>query len=343
VFFAIIGWNPFIPAIINALITLYATLCLVRLGYEIKTERKSTDWMLGLGMVIPEVVWYDALTSRETLTMSLVSIVTLILGQHFIRNPGKRTPTHRLAIAISAILLLAAIRTSAVIPCVGAVAASQMVLGRMRSGRQASGRAVTGVVLALFLAAPSLVVQFNVLDVGYIKAFENSRNRDFLDNMEGGWGSQSIGKRLIPRNAIEEIVFTIPRLLLYVCAPLPAVRFDMADFIKGFWSEWQYLAGSSSAAIYIMSFPYILASLRDALRLKHRSMLAMHIPLWFTLIAVSCGNVIIVERYRVMAVLFLWGCAWLGVKSDRKVIAGAWLVWLALGVLAGTSYVAMKS
>ena len=88
VLFALLGQNPVIPALVNAFITLLATLLLVRVGYQIKRERGPHDWRLGLGMVLPEVLWFDTITARETLVMSLYLIAALSVARYFIRKPA---------------------------------------------------------------------------------------------------------------------------------------------------------------------------------------------------------------------------------------------------------------
>ena len=62
--FAIFGHNPVNPLLVNAFVTLVAVLLLVRTGYQIRGVRGRLDWTLGLCMVIPEIVWFDMMTSR---------------------------------------------------------------------------------------------------------------------------------------------------------------------------------------------------------------------------------------------------------------------------------------
>lgn len=88
--FAVFGFNHLVPALINTFVTLLATLLLVRIGYKIKRRRSPWDWTLGLCMIVPEVLWYDVITSRETLTMSLIVISVLSLAWYFMRNSGDR-------------------------------------------------------------------------------------------------------------------------------------------------------------------------------------------------------------------------------------------------------------
>ncbi|MBC8555411.1 MAG: hypothetical protein H8D23_37835 [Candidatus Brocadiales bacterium] len=62
--FFMFGQNPVVPALINIFVTLIATLYLIKVGYEIRSRRSSRDWTLAFALLLPEMLWYDVMTSR---------------------------------------------------------------------------------------------------------------------------------------------------------------------------------------------------------------------------------------------------------------------------------------
>jgi hypothetical protein len=79
--FKVFGHDPLLPAVLNMSVTLAAVAVLIRVAYGIKGHRDAWDWTIGLCLVIPEVLWFDALPSRETVAMSLMVLAVLPLGR----------------------------------------------------------------------------------------------------------------------------------------------------------------------------------------------------------------------------------------------------------------------
>ena len=88
----------------------------------------------------------------------------------------------------------------------------------------------------------------------------------------------------------------------------------------------------------------MLASLVQAVQWRkyNQGPLMVHIAYWVTFASVAGGNLILQERYRVMAVLLLYLCAWLGINgcSKRLLIqaSAAWYGFLITGAIFYISY-----
>ena len=94
--FYLFGYNPVIPALINAYVTLLGTLFLIRCAYSFAPERTPKDWLLAGLLLIPEVLWYDVMTSRETLMAVLIIVATLSVGRYLVVF-GEDQPHHNTA------------------------------------------------------------------------------------------------------------------------------------------------------------------------------------------------------------------------------------------------------
>jgi len=343
VLFALFGQNPVLPALINTCVTLLATLVLIRVGYRIKRERAPTDWTLGLAMIIPEVVWFDALTARESLTMALMTMATLWMGGYLIRKPGDRLSLVVVYLgSMVALGLLGLIRTSALVPAFGGMILLLTFL-KITGARRLVGSFVVGAGGIILLLAPTLSMGLGSYDFDYFDVLVRITTRDnqFLEGMT--WSERSLGELLIPENVFQSAAFAFPRLVFYLVAPLPQIGFSLRGLMDGNWFDWQALAMSMSSALYIALLGLALAGLVQAFLIgKWRDGLVMHLPCWVTLLAVAGGTQFIHERYRVMAVLLLCGGIWLGRNCPKGLIRRAYVGWLAILGLVGTFYVSYK-
>lgn len=336
------GENPVSPVLVNTLVTLLATLVLVRIGYQIKSSRGKNDWLLGLGMLLPEVVWFDVITSRETLAMSLLTVAALTAGGVLIGAPGEENVRSRTVLALAALLLLGFIRASMLLPAVAAIGLQMLVL----SPRKRRVRVIMGIAA---IAGLTLVLG------SFLGSFLGSRSSGLLTSarlvLSGNkaqmetisWGERSVGQLLVANSIPGALITAIPRLALYLVAPLPAFHLEWAGLVHGDWQAWQTAMHAGSAVLNVLFLPLALAAFASALTDKsRRNSLALHIPCWCALFAIAGGNQLIQERYRVMASLLLWGCMWLGRDLPRRVLAGFYGAWFGVLALGGVFYLAYK-
>lgn len=320
---ALVGKNPAIPAIVNTLVTLLGTLALIRGGHHVLPGSRK-KWLLGLGMILPEVVWFDALTSRETLVMSLITITTLGIGSYAIRSAGAETPS-RMLWMIPAFLMLAIVRTPILVPT-GAAALMIYTVVRPTFRRRFTAIFVIGILAVITIVGPTLSENLGASRLSYFALASQAMTVDETRLSVGTWSERSLGRLLVADNGWEAGLFLLPRMMFNLAAPIPQMAyFDLTGFLQGAWPDWQVLLSSISAAIYLLLFPLILAGL--AMMGTRKEWVIIHAPLWCVLVAISGGTMFIHERYRIMAALLLWGAIWLGLHAPRPTIRKAGILW----------------
>ena len=342
-FFYIFGWNPVNPAYLNAFTTLLATLLLIVVGYEIAMPRNSKGWILGLAMILPEILFYDILTSRESVVMALITIVLLLISRFWLSVNS----TSRLCAGLVVILFslgLAAIRTSLIAPIILAIAF--MALFYKSPARRGLSRKLPLILFIGFaISIPIFAVSLGYDFFSFSTMFENVLGVNRQLEGEIVFTKNSISQLLIPTNSIEAVIFILPRLILYIVAPIPTIQFELFGLMSGKFADWLMLTVTTSALLNVVFFPWTVSSLINCL--KNRSAkwreLAFHIPYWSLMISIAAGNQILHERYRVITTIFFWGCVWLGIttcpKSLIKKVAIAWILFLGF---SGVGFVIYK-
>lgn len=342
----VFGHNPVIPSLINAFVTLIATLYVVKVGYEIKGQRSSHDWILAFALVLPELLWFDVLTSREMLTAALLLFAMLTIGRYFARTAPISLP-RTVAICGLAVLVIAAVRTSMLLPVMVSITLMAL-LARPQRGSPGIERTILAVVAAaaLFLL-PVIAGYLGGYDFEMGKALQAtvSGEENIALGPDAEWSENSIGMLLIPEGLLQSLLFLLPRMVLYLVSPLPNVFLPVSALLEGTWEAWQKLFILLSSVINVLAIPYALASFIQAMKTRNvnSASLVFHIPCWVTFIAIAGGNLIIHERYRVMASLLLWGCVWLGARTcSRNLIIRTSLFWYGLLTLGAVFYVTYK-
>jgi hypothetical protein len=337
---AAFGKSPLAPALVNTLVTLIAVLVLIEAGSRIRPVRGRTDWALGLGMLLPDVIWFDALTARETLVMSLLTIATLGAGTALMGAPGAGK---RLALALSSLLILGLVRPAMLLPAVAAIGLLAVaVRPGPRRGRVLASLAAVGA--AVLLIAPAIGPFLGSYGVDLLRTLDEVLGGNKAQMETIAWGDRSIGRLLVSDSAAGSIAAMLPRLVLYLVSPLGAVPLDPARLAAGSWADWQAAMQGASALLNVALVPLALAGLGVALVDRgRRNDLVLHVPCWCLLLAIAAGNQIIQERYRVMGMLLLWGCFWLGRTAPRRLLAAAYALWFGTLALGGALVLAYKS
>jgi hypothetical protein len=260
--------------------------------------------------------------------MSLLSIAVLSVAAYVLRGRGGGGPMATVLLAIASLLLLAFVRTTALFPAVASIVLVMLVF-RARVNRWIIvGLAVAAV--ALLVMGPRLSHMIGGSEMNYKNLLSQTAVNPDEQFLEGfSWKDRSIGRLLVPHGSFEAAAFAVPRILDYLVAPLPTIGVTRTAIAAGDWFNWQQLLVVLSAFVYVALLPCALASLLDSFR-NRKAGLALHIPLWITMLAIASGTAIIHERYRVMAALLLWGCIWLGAFAPRKQLLFSYMAWVAL-------------
>jgi hypothetical protein len=326
--FQALGHNPVVPLLMNSLTTLAAMVLLVRLAYAARSVPRQSDWTIGLVMLVPEVIWYDAISSRETLTMALVVIPISVLG---LRLLGQGVSSATMVGAGLALGLLAVVRTPVMLP-LGAVLLLMAMFVRPNAARSTKTRFGRSILVGLIVAGSVLAAPLASRAVGSYSADYASSTARVLGGTTQGYAfsETSLAVRLAPDNPLEFVLFTPPRVGLYLLSPFPNVSVTPGGLSRGAWSDWQNLSALASTVLYVALLPRMLVGARRARGSPAGRVLL--IPAFVLMVSVAMNNIIVVERYRLMAVPFLLGVAWLGRrdhvfrKAKRSRASGWWRV-----------------
>ncbi|MBA3005552.1 MAG: hypothetical protein KJ900_01015 [Proteobacteria bacterium] len=344
--FYVLGHNPVIPALINAFVTLVASLYLVKVGYEIKRQKGPRDWTLAFALLLPELLWFDVMTSRETLVAALLLFAMLTTGRYLART-APLSFFKVLAIVGLSVLAIAAVRTSMVFPVFISVVL-MILLVKPQRGSRVVQRAILVVAAAVILIVlPGISGYLGGYDFDMGKALQqaSSATGNIALSADMEWSENSIGMLLMPEGVLQSILFLPPRMVLYLVAPLPNIWLSVSDLLAGSWGSWQKLFTLLSSVINVLAIPYALASFAQSIKRRKENVatLVFHVSYLVTFVAIAGGNLIIHERYRVMATLLLWGCAWLGATTcSKRLIVSASLLWYGLLTFGALFYLGYK-
>lgn len=331
--FLILPSDPVVPAIANTLVTLAATLLLLRVGYALGTPHVRTRWTLGLYMVCPEVVWFDCLTSKETLVSACC--VAIIASMYMMFGSEKRQVRRRLQylamIGVSTAALLV-VRTTALIPVAAALLGRTTVFSSRRA-RFGLGLAVTAVICLMLYVAP--VVNQRIGAVGY----ESARSIFEFGGGNMQWKEDSFGRLITPDSALARLYLFPLRSLGYLLQPLRSVS-EIAHPYN--WLSYEYVAEAAASVVYIIFFPFVILSLPLGNRLRAQRYAWLVFPFWAWVMTLAVGTVEFHARYRVMAVPFLFACMWLGRGAEKKALERVSILWVIVLVSAAVVYVVFK-
>lgn len=334
--FALFGQNPYIPALTNGLLTLLAVLVMMELAYHLRRKATNYDWCLGLSLIIPEVIWYDCLTARETPVMSLITIASLGIGSSLI---ARKNWAFLPFVAIAGVGLM---RTSMLIPIIASSGFLYLLSEKPSAKRSfATGLALAS-LLAIVIAAPVISGHMGSYQFDYVEMLTSVLNRnELIDALS--WSQNSIGRLLIPNNPFEAVLFALPRLALYLIAPWPNIGVSWSGLVGGNWGDWQGLFAALSSPLYVLFLPNIIAATLDALSQKERRLsLSFYISYWTVLFAVVGGNQIIHERYRLASSMLFCGCIWVARDCPERWIRNIRFVWFGVLIGGALFYAAYK-
>ena len=352
IFFAL-GRNPVIPALINALVTLLAALYLIKTAYDTKPQRGPRDWMIALVLVMPELLWFDVVTSREMLMAAAVLVSTLAVGRMLAGLERERLGWTMLLVALC-ILAIAAVRTGMVMAVCVASAVMIFFIQPANDPKAAARMSVLrlplmGAMILVPIATQGLAALLGGYEFdlgGRLEAVTAASSEAARHDEELTWSQNSIGLLLVPSGPVESVLLLVPRMILYLVAPLPDISVPIADLLAGNMIVWQKLFMLGSSALNVMSMPFALAAAVSDFRQRRKDArpLMLHIACWVIFAAVAGGNIIIHERYRTMATMLLWACTWRGIAcAPRGLVSRIGIGWFGGGALGALAILAYKA
>ena len=334
--FAVIGRNPLIPSLINILVTLLGVLFLIRTLYAFNPNRSINDWRVAYLLLIPEVLWYDVMTSRETLMATLILFVSLIIGRKIVAYKDTGIINSWL-IAFALSIAILAVRATMIIPLL--FGALLMFLILTKKSRGSISRRFIILITLLFavfftvIAAPMILDFLGTSTFNFASQFISlmSANENIASNIDG-WSDRSIGLLLMPEGPLQALFFLPFRMILYLAAPLPQISVTASGLISGHYSAWQNLMTLPTSLLMMLLFPFVLAGTSLAWRIRRQIPEALIIPItfWVNFSAVAGGNLIIHERYRLMFTLLFFACVWIGYTRCNSASIKRWaMLWFS--------------
>lgn len=339
--FFLLGHNPIIPAAVNTFVTLVGSLFVIRVAYEAKAIRGRDDWVLSLLLLAPELLWFDVMTSRETLLATLIAVAGLAVGRYLCRL-GKHSfggTSMAVSVCLGGIL---AVRTSIAIAIVSFVALICVLPFLNQRVTFVRKLVISSACMLLFLLGPKIQQISGGYDYNYANALRRAQSlHENVASETGDWSDRSVGRLVAPHSAVQSVLYLPARMILYLIAPLPSNHVTWGGLKSGSYAAWQNLMTMASSAINIAIMPLILAGIAISVRLRWNRPGLLMINLLFIIVfaAVAGGNIIIHERYRVMASPLLFASAWIGLTvAPRRDIRKWTIIWGAI-LISGASVI----
>ena len=341
--FAVTGHNPFAPALVNHLILLFATLAVIRTAYALKPERWPNDWTLGLVLLIPEMIWYDCLVSRETMAASTVAVAIIGGSAHLLAGIKRDAASVSLWMALPAMAVLGVVRTSALAAVFAAILAIYF-LHRMTMKQRLITFIAVGIIGAMLFVAPKILSMIGSYEFTYMQELDpRERARAALDETVYTYSENSVGKLLIADTWTGLILRAPFRIMAYIVLPLGSLWVSSEGLAAGEWRDWQLMMMQLSSLIYIFLLPYAMAFAVDILRKRMpRGSNIFMIAFLVVFAGIAIGNQILHERYRIMSLLLFAACLWFGRMSGRKTIGMMYMLWFSVLGIGVVSYVTLK-
>ena len=344
--FYVFGHNPVIPALVNILVTLLGMLYLISTCYQFKKDRGPRDWTIALILLVPEFLWFDVLTARETLSATLLLFACLVMGRYFV-NQGRTSLLRSASVAGACLFGILAVRTTMAIPIIVAVVLMALLLRPARRTATPAKMFFVALSVGLLVVGPMVQNFLGGYNVNYLESLQSAQSLE--GNIAGTavahWSQGSIGLLLAPHNSVQAVAFLLPRMVVYLIAPLPSVPVSLSGLMSADYISWQELSQVLTSFILLIAAPYVAAGAFDAWNCRKRSPgpLVLYITFLVTLAAIAGGNIIIQERYRLMATLLIFACAWISYTTCAKRSVARWAVaWYGVLMAGGALYVGLK-
>lgn len=290
-FMAIFGASPLVPLYVNCLLSLYAILLLSTMLCE--DDNRKMKYM-ALLLLIPEVVLYNAYSSREILCLSFATISLCYLYKYF-----KTRNSRYLLLGLVTISILTFIRPTISLP---------LLLGFMLFYALNKGKILSSIIIAIVFAAVFGLAQdlskIGSNEFGYsISDSVEARVDEFGSNADmSRYSSNSMTSRLIPSNRLEFVVFGAIRTIFYVI-PSPA-SFTQIFNIKGgqppFYTE-------ITTFLMFFSLPLLYRVIKRYKREKPKNKVLLIVLLLYMYVVSAFNPTILHVRYRIVYDLFFFG------------------------------------
>jgi len=341
--FGLLGRNPVIPALWNSFLTLAATTLLIRISLFLLNERSKRDWILVGLLLIPGLLWHDALTAKESILGPLLCLPVLLLAGHF-KHPGRVSVKAVLSAWMLVAILVALARSTLLVPlAISGVLLLLLCPSRSR-GRLGIGILVSGIIFFVVAITPWLAGTSGGYEFKFSQVLgETTKTAD--EKLLEQWSDRSLGKMLLPNNPVEAVAYLPFRSILMLAIPLPALGFTLEGLRDGSWFDYVAIMSVLDSVSLLAAFPLVLAGTMLAWRCRRKMPYLMVWPIvfWPLFLAVVGGLTILHERYRIVFLTPFYFCAWLGLtRGEPKKNFQLYGLWFGLLSSAYCFYIFYK-
>jgi hypothetical protein len=345
IIFSIFGHNPIIPALINILVTLLGFLYLIHSVYAYLPNRTKFDYRISFILLIPEVLWFDVMTSRESLMSVLLIFSIITVGNYLSRSLKISLLTTILTLSFTLLCILA-VRTTMIIPVIICIM-TMIFLIKNNSTRFTILIKLIFIFIGIAAIFSGSIIQqlLGSGDIDYISTFDRLQGSNVLVEEQVNWSQNSIGLMFIPNGLLQSIIFIPVRMVLYLLAPLPNISIPLSGLFEGSWGAYQSLFTTITSILYLIGFPFVLAASELAWKVRNENnkMLIIPITFWVVFVTVTGGNHYIHERYRLMATMLLFTTMWIGYTRCSLFNLKKWiLIWSIILFLGVLFYITIK-
>ena len=298
----VFGLDPMVPLFVNSLLSLSAILLLARL-----LANNKTIAFYGLILLVPEVIYYQMVSSREVLCMAPV-VIFIVKFLEFKIHKSKGA----LLLMLASFLLLTIIRPPMTVPLVLVVIISIL---RNAKGKNlvagVIGLCVLGVIVLYGLrVSSSLGSSFDTTYLEETVTTGVSGNSEIAKGNSGG----GLTTLLLPHNPVEYVVFGVIRSFVYLLPP-PVM---LTDFFEQMSLTNYFIYEHLTSILIMFLVPLVYTSFKNRKQMdnNHKLILMVYL-LYFFMIGVSLPS-LIQHRYRFIYEVFYFALAIYAYSNKKK-------------------------
>jgi hypothetical protein len=321
----VFGSSPLIPALINTLTTLLSILSIIMVGRGLLGERTKGLWLLGLILLLPDILWFDCISSRESLCLFLITTCLTIMLSCSEGILAQKISAGRLLTYLVSILLLTATRATMALGVV-LVTMVQMFIAQGSKRSIAPRVAVVSVLVAGLagsaMLALSLGSTITALNLGKenLMGMNTDRNNYYVED--------SVTRHLASDNPVVNAFAAPIRAMFYVVNGLPAAIENPPVLWDPSTPYFQAIASAITGTLNMLAIPLFFLGARKAFNRADRSAFwSVVVPTLILLAALGYGTQIIQERYRTQLMPMYWTIVWIGFHAslDQRRVVTRWV------------------
>ena len=310
----VFGPSPAIPALANTLTTLLATLAIIGIARGLVKPPARRLWLLGLIVLLPDILWFDCLSSRESLCLFSITMgvtALLFVKKHLLSLKFGAGRLLLFGIALAALTFTRA--TMAVVLVI------VFVIQMAKTRQKAYGLWSRLIIILLVISAliGSAVVTLNAGSAVSVTNLKEANLIGQAANSDSQYVDDSITRHLTTDNPAINALFAPIRSLFYIVnGPNGAIEYPNV-----LWDPRtayvQAIASALTGTLNLLALPLFVLGIRGAFRAGERNAFwAFVVPVIILFLAIGYGTQFIQERYRTQVMPLYWAVVWMGLHES---------------------------